>query len=786
MASELTYTSVPKGLHSGTSGFCTVAQSRQISPGLVPLLESLSGYEEIFAPTDPNAASNPVSYSHYRFTVEGETRHVLSRVCFAGLDYTGRFNKLAHHVALNAHERTAGGPAALQSTDRFHTELWDETPAYREHAKELVDSGGELRRATNWEIVAGDAGWAGALAQSLVDGREAVILYDPLRTTGTQLLAMLSESTALLPMATRWRATYCTYFTSLPNGSDCIWRCAVKGTDIAAELLESERWVIDLTDTLGGAPAGELITAARTGQREVEAPLHLETPAVVVEQSDWEDDFDDIDEDDDRELLKPNPMNLGGKKVAPSKKRRAASKGASKTANTRQSRRSSTASPRDREPAAPKKKPLKLLGAALILILLTVVLTVSIKKWEQSRRVKAASTEGEAVQSHQPEANKPAPEDSPAAATAPPQPKEEGRDNSASSAVDVANSPSEPHTVKQSPSTANTPITPAPSQEPLIEKGQWSDGVRFFHFDWPNEFGSLKKYQVRVPKELEGKELTLSLASSKDKERQLTVTVDHFDLGSERNKSIEVARIKAVEGAIVFTLINSAVTDSKAVICISAAGASEYFILRKKPKLNWEEVQRTKRGIEIRQEPAGSWLNQAEISNNLPLNNGKSIPIDNGNLDLHIKWIPKDHTKAKLSITERWVSAQNTVLRNYTRANKNEKNVRIENIKNKINLLAIDLYPEGQGLKHNSGRMYLHFHILHHIYAKDKSIDLRPEMNKVKGEAGVKEDQVMLDEFNRLFKEKDISERLEKAREWITKEMNSQGIDFTFTLKQDK
>ncbi|MBO5793350.1 MAG: hypothetical protein J6S54_12865, partial [Lentisphaeria bacterium] len=104
MAYELIYTSVPQGIKSGSSGFCTVAYTQGLAANIALKLEGMSAYKPYFPHYDSNAVKNPVSFSHYSTVVSGETLHFLSRVCFYGLDYTKRSNKLAHHYVLRNDE----------------------------------------------------------------------------------------------------------------------------------------------------------------------------------------------------------------------------------------------------------------------------------------------------------------------------------------------------------------------------------------------------------------------------------------------------------------------------------------------------------------------------------------------------------------------------------------------------------------------------------------------------------------------------------------------------------
>ena len=118
MSQEILYTSAAAGLKRGSHGFCTVVSTDGMAQNLAQQLEMLSGYRHAFALNDPRVSLNPVNYSHLIIELGGRRYHVLSRIADAGVDYTQRTNKLAHHVALEESERVAAGPAALLATVR--------------------------------------------------------------------------------------------------------------------------------------------------------------------------------------------------------------------------------------------------------------------------------------------------------------------------------------------------------------------------------------------------------------------------------------------------------------------------------------------------------------------------------------------------------------------------------------------------------------------------------------------------------------------------------------------
>jgi len=164
MANELIYTSAPRGLRSGTSGYCTVACTRGMAPTMIQLLESLSVYKQLYSAHDPRAAQSPVVTSHYRYTFNGKRLSILSRVSLAEADHTNRNNKFAHHLVVGPEERPAGGPAWLALQKDVFRDRWDAPPALLPEPRRLPQGDYEIVQAVTWAEVTGDAGWAGVLA----------------------------------------------------------------------------------------------------------------------------------------------------------------------------------------------------------------------------------------------------------------------------------------------------------------------------------------------------------------------------------------------------------------------------------------------------------------------------------------------------------------------------------------------------------------------------------------------------------------------------------------------
>lgn len=87
---QLVYTSAPRLLEAGKTGFGTVARSRELPASLVAYLERLSSFDR------SAGVSEYQFYSEYRM---GGTRYrIFSRVADCGVDYTRRTNHIAHHL----------------------------------------------------------------------------------------------------------------------------------------------------------------------------------------------------------------------------------------------------------------------------------------------------------------------------------------------------------------------------------------------------------------------------------------------------------------------------------------------------------------------------------------------------------------------------------------------------------------------------------------------------------------------------------------------------------------
>ncbi|WP_417730507.1 hypothetical protein [Rosistilla oblonga] len=270
---ELIYTSTKAGLKPGSRGFCTVAATAGMPPCTVATLESLSGYRHLTPPTGPPQPGNPVVYSHLKF---GPSETLLSRIADAGLDYSGRTNKIANHVLLANNELPGNGPATALSARENTVTSWDEESKILQ-PRRLHDGTVPQGACTTWQQATGDAGWAGVLADSAAGGRstECFVVFDP----ATNCLPLIDEALSLLPPADRWRVTFSSFYTGLPPNMQCQWKFVVAGSKEHLAIPPHDRVLkIDLTKPMGPAEATPLVQAARTGERNLPEPVDPPKP----------------------------------------------------------------------------------------------------------------------------------------------------------------------------------------------------------------------------------------------------------------------------------------------------------------------------------------------------------------------------------------------------------------------------------------------------------------------------------------------------------------------------
>lgn len=261
MSFEVVYTSAPKGLRAGASGFCTVASTKGIPGTLLKKLESLSGYQHVHP---AGSGRNPVNYSHVIISVQQQAYHVVSRIADAGPDHTGRSNKIAHHLAIPTDEarRMRGGPLALLNDRRFWFSDWDREPTHLPVDRMPRASASRADDFVTWEDVFGDAGYAGLLGEAAKSKPRPVGVIVP---SADDALELLTEAMQLVPPSKRWQIGFSTYFGQ-SVGDGCHWRFAQEGTEAARKMRgRSAALLVDYKSPSSLPRGNAYVDAARSG-----------------------------------------------------------------------------------------------------------------------------------------------------------------------------------------------------------------------------------------------------------------------------------------------------------------------------------------------------------------------------------------------------------------------------------------------------------------------------------------------------------------------------------------
>lgn len=228
MPQQLIYTSAPRGIVAGRSGYCTVARSVAMREPLILQLEKLSYYQHLSL---SGGQERPIHCCRV-VDIRGSRYHVLSRIQDAGLDFTGRTNFVAHHLVFTPEEvRQFPSPPVILRGWTGWVKAWSKEPQLLEN-EDWSGLAGLLGSvfvpATNWLQVTGDAINGFGLFES-----RAGIAFRVDNLTEEQVLVLFAESLELLELrdprrdfhATAWEYTFTTSMQEQDNPADFRWRC---------------------------------------------------------------------------------------------------------------------------------------------------------------------------------------------------------------------------------------------------------------------------------------------------------------------------------------------------------------------------------------------------------------------------------------------------------------------------------------------------------------------------------------------------------------------------------
>jgi hypothetical protein len=220
MAYQLVYTSAAKLLDAGRSGFGTVARAKAISPLLVSAIERVSQ----FANLRGNDRSR-VIFVHRRIIAANNRVHLLSRICDAGADYTGRTNHIAHHLIVSQEEVARAADRGLTPADVLRQFPWLGSwegsarffSAEEDVALELFQPLGRQSARAQW------AGLTGNPAHS------RILAWEGAPRTGVLLVTREADSLALMAEALHefgpqsWSRSFTTSLETTDELSDLDW-----------------------------------------------------------------------------------------------------------------------------------------------------------------------------------------------------------------------------------------------------------------------------------------------------------------------------------------------------------------------------------------------------------------------------------------------------------------------------------------------------------------------------------------------------------------------------------
>lgn len=239
MASQLIYTSAPRLLEAGRTGFGTVARHRSVSGLLAAAVERFSQFARL-----PGHDPKRVIHSHRLVTVGASTFHVLSCLRDAGSDYTGRTNHIAHHLIADEREVRALAAGGITPADVLLAmpwrETWTEAARFLEPADE-VDLA-ELRAGSSWTWEAATGDQANARLPWLPGARKGCYVIAP---DGVPMLPLFQEALHE-KIQQSWQVTFTTSLEPNDDVGDFRWIGVAASSPLRMQLENSVRQVFDL------------------------------------------------------------------------------------------------------------------------------------------------------------------------------------------------------------------------------------------------------------------------------------------------------------------------------------------------------------------------------------------------------------------------------------------------------------------------------------------------------------------------------------------------------------
>ncbi len=260
---QLIYTSAPRGLLSGHTGFCTVARSADLREAVAQRLEQMSSYHYIRVAEAATANRNPTVSAFRLLDFRGAKYYVLTRIQPCGLDFTARTNHLAHHLIFQPDEVSGlPSPAAILRFWPGWLSSWQGEP----RLLDSIDTSGFAAAAKNclpartWTQVTGDGGRAAGLLEL-----HGTYLSCP-PDSQELVLAMYCETLQLLnsngqtPLRP-WRHTFTNFLQAEDNPNDFEWRACQENAPAHKQAMAKSAQLIALRSIR--VPPNSLVKLAR-------------------------------------------------------------------------------------------------------------------------------------------------------------------------------------------------------------------------------------------------------------------------------------------------------------------------------------------------------------------------------------------------------------------------------------------------------------------------------------------------------------------------------------------
>jgi hypothetical protein len=280
MAWQLIYTSAPRLLDAGRTGFGTVARHRAVSGLLASTIERFSQFARL-----PGFDTKRVVYSHRLLTVGSGEFHVLSCIRDAGSDYTGRTNHLAHHLIAEAREIRNLGLAGITPADILlgmpWLETWTSSPRFLESADEINLSTFRNPESNEWQRLTGNLHHA-LLPWSPSAKKGLYFVLPPGLDARTLILESLQEHPG-----DSWKIPFTTCLEPNDDVADFKWIAVPATSPLCPQPGTAARLILDLTRPAQLPAPPSLPTETHYSEAaSAPSPATLNTPAPTAPSPD--------------------------------------------------------------------------------------------------------------------------------------------------------------------------------------------------------------------------------------------------------------------------------------------------------------------------------------------------------------------------------------------------------------------------------------------------------------------------------------------------------------------